>query len=152
MTAEAIEIRQATAADLDVLVPLFDAYRQFYCQPSDPENARRFLRDRLDHNQSIVYLAFDGAAAVGFTQLYLSFSSASMATIFILNDLFVSPQARRRGVGRALLQASADYGRRAGAIRLTLSTEVANTTAQSLYESMGWKRDTAFYVYQLALL
>jgi len=152
MTAEAIEIRQATAADLDVLVPLFDAYRQFYRQPSDPENARRFLRDRLEHNQSIIFLAFDGAAAVGFTQLYPSFSSASMATIFILNDLFVSPQARRRGVGRALLQASADYGRRAGAIRLTLSTEVANTTAQSLYESMGWKRDTAFYVYQLALL
>ncbi|MGA2602424.1 MAG: GNAT family N-acetyltransferase [Bryobacteraceae bacterium] len=75
-----------------------------------------------------------------------------MARIFILNDLFVTPQARRRGVGRALLQASADYGRCADAIRLALSTEVTNTNAQSLYEGMGWKRDTAFYVYQLALL
>jgi len=152
MSTHAIDIRQAAVADLDLLTPLFDAYRQFYRQPSDPEKSRRFLLDRLEHNQSIIFLAFDGDAAIGFTQLYPSFSSASVARIFILNDLFVTPQARRRGVGRALLQASADFGRRAGAVRLVLSTEVTNTNAQSVYESMGWKRDTAFYVYQLALL
>ena len=149
MTTPSIEVRQASPADLDLLVPLFDAYRQFYRQPGDPERAGRFLRERLEHNQSVVLLAFEGSAAVGFTQLYPSFSSGAMARIFILNDLFA--HARRRGAGSALLHAAAEFGRNAGALRLVLSTEVANITAQSVYERLGWKRDTLFCVYQLAL-
>lgn len=147
----AIEIRQATVADLDCLVPLFDAYRRFYRQPSEPERARQFLRGRFEQNQSVIFIAFADGEAIGFTQLYPSFSSGAMARIFILNDLYVSSTARRRGVGSALLQAAAEHGRGAGALRLVLSTELANTTAQALYEKTGWKRDTAFCVYQLAL-
>ena len=56
-----------------------------------------------------------------------------------------------RGAGAALLEAAADYGRRVGAIRLVLSTELTNATAQSLYEKMGWKRNTEFCTYQLGL-
>jgi len=145
------EVRQATVADLDLIVPLFDAYRQFYRQPSDPERARRFLLERVEHNQSVIFLSLDGAAATGFTQLYPSFSSGAMARIFILNDLFVAPDARRRGTGAALLQAAADYARRVGALRLVLSTEESNAAAQSLYERSGWKRDVVFRTYQLAL-
>jgi GNAT superfamily N-acetyltransferase len=151
MKTRGFEIRQATVGDLDLLVPLFDAYRQFYRQPSEPERARLFLLERFGHNQSIIFLAFADAAAIGFTQLYPSFSSGALARIFILNDLFVTPEARRRGAGIALLQAAAEYGRRVGALRLMLSTEVTNTTAQSLYESVGWKRDTVFCAYQLTL-
>src|SRR5882757_6888198 len=103
MTKNGVEIRQATVADLNLLTPLFDAYRQFYRQPSDLERARRFLLERLEHNQSVILLAFDDDAAIGFTQLYPSFSSGAMASIFILNDLFVAPEARRRGAGSALL-------------------------------------------------
>jgi ribosomal protein S18 acetylase RimI-like enzyme len=151
MTAPEVEVREATTADLESLVPLFDAYRQFYRQPSEPEKARRFLLERLEHRQSVVFLAFEGAVATGFTQLYPSFSSGAMARIFILNDLFVASEARGRGVGTALLLAAAEHGRRAGALRLVLSTEVTNTIAQSVYEKLGWKRDTAFCVYQLNL-
>src|SRR6266851_4689707 len=104
MTTRAIEVRQATVPDVDLLVPLFDAYRQFYRQPSEPERARRFLLDRFELNESVILLAFEDAAAIGFTQLYPSFSSGAMARIFTLNDLFVAPEARRRGVGSALLQ------------------------------------------------
>jgi ribosomal protein S18 acetylase RimI-like enzyme len=146
-----VEIRQATVEDLDLLLPLFDAYRQFYRQPSEPERARGFLLDRLANNQSVIFLAFAGFAAVGFTQLYPSFSSGAMAPIYVLNDLFVVPEARRCGAASALLHAAAGHGRRVGAVRLVLSTEVTNTPAQSLYESTGWQRDTAFCVYQLAL-
>ncbi|HZQ51564.1 MAG TPA: GNAT family N-acetyltransferase [Bryobacteraceae bacterium] len=146
-----VEVRRATIEDLDTLVPLFDAYRQFYRQPSAPTEARRFLRDRLEQNESIVFLALVEAAAVGFTQLYPSFSSAAMARIFILNDLFVAPEARRRGGGAALLQAATEHGRRAGAARLALSTELNNKAAQSLYEKAGWRRDTVFCTYQLTL-
>jgi GNAT superfamily N-acetyltransferase len=151
MNSHGVEVRQATVGDLDFVVPLFDAYRQYYRQPSEPERARQFLLDRFGNNQSIIFLAFADAAAVGFTQLYPSFSSGAMASIFILNDLFVVPEARRCGAALALLQAAAEYGRRVGALRLVLSTEVTNTTAQSLYEKVGWKRDTVFCAYQLTL-
>jgi len=147
-----VAVRQATVADLDLVVPLFDAYRQFYRLASDPEGARQFLLERFAHSQSVIFLALDGDAAIGFTQLYSSFSSGAMARISVLNDLFVAPEARRRGVGSALLEAAAEYGQRVGAVRLALSTELNNTTAQALYERGGWKRDTVFCVYQRALV
>ncbi len=147
-----IATRQATISDLDLLAPLFDAYRQFYRKPSDINLARQFLLERFQHNQSVIFLAVrqDGSA-VGFTQLFPSFSSVSAARILILNDLFVRREARRAGVGSVLLAAAADFGRAIGAVRLTLSTEVTNHAAQTLYETEGWKRQTDFYVYTLAL-
>ncbi len=151
MATHTVEVRQVTVADLELLVPLFDAYRCFYQQPSDPESARGFLLERFQHNQSVIFLAFDGGTAAGFTQLYPSFSSTAMARIFILNDLFVTPEARGRGAGGALLDAAAEYGRRVGAVRLELSTELTNQTAQAVYERMGWKRDTVYCVYRLML-
>src|SRR5579875_3465956 len=97
------EIRQASILDLDSIVPLFDAYRQFYRLPSDPEGARRFLRERFENKESVIFLALVNGAPAAFTQLYPSFSSASMARIFVLNDLFVCPDERRQGLGAALL-------------------------------------------------
>jgi len=151
MSAGPLEVRQATVADLDALVPLFDAYRQFYRQASDPERARQFLLERFGHNQSVIFLAWADGEAIGFTQLYPSFSSGAMARIFILNDLFVKPDARRRGTGKALLDTAAEYGRRVGAVRLALSTELSNTAAQALYEKAGWQRETVFCGYWLRL-
>lgn len=136
-----IAIRRANVTDLDELVPLFDAYRQFYRQPSDISGARQFLLDRFRYNQSIVFIAFSGERPVGFTQLYPSFSSASMAQVLILNDLFVIPDIRKAGIGSGLLAAAVDHARQIGAVRVVLSTEVNNTVAQSLYENCGWKRD-----------
>ncbi len=147
-----VAVRQATILDLDLLAPLFDAYRQFYRKPSDLDLARRFLLERFQHNQSIVLLAVrqDGST-VGFTQLFPSFSSVSAARILIVNDLFVGPEARRMRVGSLLLSAAASFGRAVGAVRLTLSTEVTNEAAQALYETEGWTRQTDFYVYNLTL-
>ena len=145
-------MRQATISDLDLLAPLFDLYRQFYRKPSDLGLARRFLLERFQNNQSIVFLAVrKDRSAVGFTQLFPSFSSASAARILILNDLFVLPDVRRKRVGSLLLAAAAHYGQGVGAVRLTLSTETTNETAQSLYETGGWRRQEDFYVYNLAL-
>ncbi len=149
--SESLSTHQASVADLDALVPLFDAYRVFYGKPSDEALARSFLRERFEHNQSVIFLARRGGAAVGFTQLYPSFSSASAARIFILNDLFVVPAARRSGIAARLLAAAASYGRAVGAVRLSLATAVDNDTAQALYASEGWERDTKFCSYHFAL-
>ncbi len=145
-----IAVRQATIGDLELLVPLFDAYRQFYRKASDMALARQFLLERFQHNQSVIFLALqqDGAA-LGFTQLYPSFSSTAAARIFILNDLFVVPAARRMGIASSLLREATNFAKAVGAVRLTLSTEVANETAQALYESEGWIRSTDFYGYDL---
>ena len=152
METQNIFVRRASLADLDLVVPLFDAYRQFYEQTPDLALAREFLRERLERDQSVIFLALRSAgSAVGFTQLYPSYSSASARRIFILNDLFVDPAARRGGVGRRLLDAAAEFGRSAGAVRLTLSTAHSNSAAQALYESQGWRRDEVFRSYHLAL-
>ena len=151
VTRQMVEIRQATIADLDNLSPLFDAYRQFYREGSDPEGSRRFLLARFENNQSVIFIAFHEASPIGFVQLYPTFSSTAMARIFVLNDLFVSPEARCRGARAALLRRAAEYGRAVGALRLSLRTELTNTTARRLYESLGWKRDDVFCAYQLNL-
>jgi GNAT superfamily N-acetyltransferase len=147
-----VGVRQATISDLDLLVPLFDAYRQFYRQPSDLDLARRFLLERFQHDESIIFVAVrpDGSA-VGFTQLFPSFSSVSAARILILNDLFVRPEARGARVGALLLAVAASFGQAVGAVRLTLSTEVTNKAAQALYQKEGWTRQTDFYVYNLVV-
>jgi GNAT superfamily N-acetyltransferase len=147
-----ILIRQANIDDLDMIVPMFDAYRQFYNQPPDLELARAFILERFQHGQSIVFLALDmNGSPLGFTQLYPSFSSVSARRIFVLNDLFVAPNGRRRKVGRLLLQAAAEFARKVGAARLTLSTALDNSAAQALYENSGWVRDDAFCTYTFPL-
>lgn len=146
-----ITIRQAVLADLDAVTTLFDGYRQFYGQASDLVGARHFLKARFEHGQSVVLLAESNGQAVGFTQLYPSFSSVSMARVFVLNDLYVAESARRLGVGEALLKAATDHARQLGAVRLSLNTNVQNLPAQALYASMGWERDQKFNAYHLAL-
>jgi ribosomal protein S18 acetylase RimI-like enzyme len=130
-----LTIREAVLADLDAVAPLFDAYRQFYRKAPDLALARRFLSDRMARKESTILLATrpDGSA-VGFVQLYPSFSSGSAAPILILNDLYVAPEARRAGV-----------------VRMTLSTELTNASAQALYRAEGWQLDTDFCVFTLPL-
>ncbi len=146
-----ISTRRAGQADLDLLAPLFDQYRQFYGRASDPAAARAFLQARCENGESVLLLASNAAGPAGFVQLYPTFSSISLARIFILNDLFVIPAARRQGVAGRLLAAAADYGRQAGAVRLALSTATDNHAAQTLYQAHGWQRDSEFLHYELEL-
>jgi GNAT superfamily N-acetyltransferase len=146
-----VNVRRAGPEDLALLVPLYDGYRQFYRQPSDPALAERFLRDRLARGDSVIFLAEDHSGALGFTQLYPIFSSVSAAPAWVLNDLFVAPRARRSGAGRALLERARQHGLETGARWLSLSTGRDNLQAQALYEKLGWVRDTEYYHYELPL-
>ena len=146
-----IQIRRADIHDLGLITPLFDLYRQFYEQASDLVSAKSFLQQRIRQNESFIFLAFDGADAVGFTQLYPGFSSVSMARTFLLNDLFVVSSHRRRGVGSLLLAAAVAHAKAEQAVRISLTTNVANTTAQAVYEAKGWAREKAFLTYNFKL-
>lgn len=140
-----------TSEQVDLVAPLFDAYRQFYGKASDLVGAHRFLSERLQRGESVVFAVIDDGKALGFTQLYASFSSVSMRSIWILNDLFVVEEARRRGVGAQLLAAARDHAEQTGAVRLQLSTAVNNAKAQALYEQQGWRKETAFLQYEFEL-
>lgn len=152
-TATIPRIIQATAAHLDAVAPLFDAYRQFYGLPADLASARAYLAARLERNESVIFLALlprpEGETAAGFTQLYPSFGSLALRPVWILYDLFVTPACRRCGVGRALLERARILARDTGAAELSLQTAHDNLTAQALYESAGWKRDDHYYTYTL---
>lgn len=146
-----ITIRQAALADIEALTILFDEYRQFYGRASDTKAARAFLISRFEHGESVLFLALQDNEPIGFTQLYPSFSSLSLARVFVLNDLFVHEQARRKGVASKLMSAATDFAKSVGAIRVSLSTATSNETAQALYQSAGWKRDEQFFVYHFAI-
>lgn len=145
------QIIRVTTEHVGLVAPMFDAYRQFYGQPPDLEGARQFLHERLRRGESVIFAVVEGENALGFTQLYPSFSSVSMKPIWILNDLFVAEEARRRGIGARLLMAARSHATQTGSVRLVLSTAVENITAQALYEREGWQKDTAFIHYKFEL-
>ncbi len=148
-----MDIRQAGSADLDLVAPLFDAYRQFYKLPSDLPLARRFLEERLRLGDSTIFVAEEGGAGLGFVQLYPVFSSTAAVPgrLWLLNDLYVAPAARGRGAGRALMERARALGLASDARGLFLQTARDNTLAQQLYESLGYRRDDHFLVYELDL-
>ncbi|WP_133832731.1 GNAT family N-acetyltransferase [Arthrobacter sp. AG258] len=146
-----LEIRRATWRDASSLAALFDAYRVFYGQCSNAKAAKAFIESRLKHDESVIFLATCGAgvAPVGFTQLYPTFSSISMSRRLILNDLFVQPTARGRGIGRLLITAARDFAVATEVHGMQLETAVGNVGARALYESEGWKLQQAFCSYEL---
>jgi ribosomal protein S18 acetylase RimI-like enzyme len=146
-----VDIRRATPADLDLVAPLFDAYRQFYACSPDPDLARRFLGDRLERGESVVFVAVADGEGVGFVQLYPTFTSIGARRAWILNDLFVAPEARRQGVGRRLMDAARQMAEEMGAAWLELATAKDNDRAQALYRSCGYNKDEVYDRFKLGL-
>lgn len=146
-------IRQAGPGDADAVAPLFDAYRQFYEQPSDLALARAFIGERLARGESVIFLAERDGRPVGFVQLYPLFSSTAPRPrrLWLLNDLYVAPEARQGGVGRALMARARRLAEETDACGLELATARTNTIGQRLYESEGYRRDDAFLRYELGL-
>lgn len=144
-------ISRAGLDDLEALVPLFAAYRVFYGQPGDTPTARAFLEERLRKEESVIFIARSDGKAAGFTQLYPCFSSVRARRTWLLNDLYVAEDARRRGIASGLLDAARQHGLATGADSLTLQTDRGNAAAQALYEREGWIRQTDYYWYDLPL-
>lgn len=148
-----LKIVRAEIWHAELIAPLFDAYRQFYEQAPDYSAAHRFITERLKAGESVIFLAAlegdGGSKPVGFVQLYPSFSSVSMKRIWILNDLFVAPEARKHGVGAALMESARQLAVSTASKELILETAMDNLTAQRLYEKLGYKRDMEFHRYAL---
>jgi GNAT superfamily N-acetyltransferase len=153
-----IEIRVADVGDVDRVVDLFEAYRDFYQQAPDRAGALAFLEQRLLEESATMLLAIEkseeemeGEQIVGFAQLYHTFSSLSLKPLWILGDLYVKPEVRRHGVGRLLLERARGLAVETHAEGLMLQTAQDNYRAQSLYEALGWEQEKVFLIYNLLL-
>ena len=145
-----MKIIRANSSHVEDVALMFDAYRVFYEKTSDIEGAHRFIRARLEKNDSVIFIAIDDDGdGLGFVQLYPTFSSITMRKIWILNDLFVAEDARGTGVATSLLERARVYAIETHAKGLTLQTGVNNTAAQQLYEKLGWRRDEDYYTYYI---
>lgn len=147
-----MHIRKAGPADIEAMLPLFNAYRAFYKQVAAPETAQAFLLENLKRERSIIFIAYDVAETpVGFVQLYPRVSSLSMAPYIYLSDLFVDIDHRRYGIAKKLMLAAYDYAIACGARSIQLKTAHDNKTAQGLYESLGYEYEQEYRTYNLSL-
>ncbi len=137
-----IKVEQATIKDLDKLAILFDQYRIFYKKQTDLSGAKTFLKERISGSESVIFISFDDNNKItGFTQLYPLFSSTRMKRLWLLNDLFVDPNSRGKGISVALINKAKDLSRQTGACGLTLETAKTNTIGNSLYPKVGFALD-----------
>ncbi len=140
---------QAKISDVKEVAKLFDQYRVFYKQESNTEAAEAFITERIEKNESVIFVVEENGEFLGFTQLYPSFSSVSMKKLWILNDLFVSKTARNKGVAQYLLDAAKQFAIETNAKSLNLQTANDNIAAQALYEKNGYELEKSFRSYSL---
>lgn len=148
-----MEMIKATEEHVELIAELFNSYRMFYQQESDLDGAREYISARLKNNESVIFLACNEARTkgYGFTQLYPTFSSVSMKRVWVLNDLYVSEEARRKGIANQLMDAAKELAVSTGAKGLALETAEDNAPAQALYESLGYEKESGFYHYFLTV-
>ncbi|MDT0607243.1 GNAT family N-acetyltransferase [Croceitalea rosinachiae] len=141
-----LKVVRAGHEHLEALIPLFDAYRVFYEQVSDLNAAKSFLVNRIAKNESVIFLAYDSNTAVGFVQLYATFSSVSLEPFYILNDLYVTDKFRGKGIGEKLLKKAKSHCIAMNYKGLALETAKENP-AQNLYQKLNWEKDVDFLHY-----
>ena len=143
-----IELRKISISEINDIVELFNKYMIFYKQESNPEKYKTYLKNRIDNDEATIYLAYESnTKAIGFVINYTCFSSVSLGKIVILNDLFVLDNYRKEGIGNKLIDCSINLAKEIGAVRVDLGTAKDNFKAQSLYERIGFVKDTVYFSY-----
>lgn len=141
MAAE-VEIAPIADDEFEGMLPLIAAYQRFYeVEEINEERNRTFFRRFLAPSEDGLLLgARRDGRLVGYACLYWHFSSLEAVESVLMNDLYVTEDARGGGVGRALIEASAEVARERGAPFVEWATAPDNHTAQRLYDSTGAKR------------
>jgi GNAT superfamily N-acetyltransferase len=126
------------------LLPLARAYCDFYhSAPSDDallSMMRTLIADPT--HEGTQFLASDAGSDVGFATLYWSWETTISSRVGVMNDLFVSPESRGRGVSSALIDACVQRCREHGASRMIWQTAPDNVRAQAVYDHIGATRET----------
>jgi GNAT superfamily N-acetyltransferase len=144
VTAPTPAIVAVGEADLDELLPLMRAYCDFYAvAPSDEALlalSRALIADPEREGVQLLARHPETGRPVGFATIFWTWSTTRGARIAVMNDLFVSSEARGARVGEALIAACAERARRRGAVSLTWQTALDNERAQALYDRIGARR------------
>jgi ribosomal protein S18 acetylase RimI-like enzyme len=142
-----MQIKRITSAEYNLVIALFNNYRVFYKQEPDMAVAENYIKARLQNNESVIFVALvdvdSKPVPAGFTQLYPRLSSVRATKNWLLNDLYVSANFRRQGIGEALIKTAMDFAKNDGATFIKLETAIDNYTAQSLYEAIGFIKQEA---------
>ncbi|MFF3023292.1 GNAT family N-acetyltransferase [Gottfriedia sp. NPDC057948] len=146
-----MEVVRAKSEHITEVANLFNQYRMFYKQESNLNGAIDFITERINNKDSVIFLVKEEEQFMGFNQLYPSFSSVSMKKLWILNDLYVTESARKKGVAQLLLNAAKKFAIESKAKSLDLQTAIDNKSAQALYEKNGYQVDKEFLSYSLNL-
>jgi ribosomal protein S18 acetylase RimI-like enzyme len=143
-------IEPVTEKNLAEVLPLIRMYQEFYniSDISDKRNQEFFAQFGPDSSAGCQFVFRGSEKILAFATVYFSYTSSIASKTAVLNDLFTLPEARRKGIGRTLIEHSWKYVSSKGAVRLHWATQVDNTVAQSLYRSLGAKESTwKIYVY-----
>ena len=143
-------IRPAAEADVDALVPLFDAYRYFFTGEA-PFGSQEFLAERIGQGTGVFIMSFDAGRATGFVTLYPLFSSWYATTIWFLSDVYVDEAYRNRKLGRALVAAAQEYARERSSRSIMVEIPHREPHLVTFYESVGFQRDKDFNLYRYYL-
>ncbi len=142
------DIRRATPADIDDLAPLFDAYRMFFAKKSELERSRTFLLERLQRDESVVFVAGKPRDARGFIQLYPLFSSWYCARIWFVSDLYVAETAREAGCATRLVRAAQAFAQETSAASMMVEIPHSEPHLMRFYERLGFGKDPIFDLYR----
>ena len=144
-------IKEAVVADSEKVGEVFDLYRQFYKKNPDKIISIDYIKQRLTNKESTIFFVEKNNICIGIVQLYITFDSLELAKKIILYDIFVKSEYRKKGIGTMLMNVSKNFAEKNNISGIELSTAISNGTAQSLYESLGYERDTEFYNYYLSI-
>jgi GNAT superfamily N-acetyltransferase len=151
MPAE-VRVAPVSQQQLETLLPLIASYQRFYGVEEIDEKRNRafFSRFVVPSDDGMLLGAWRKDELLGYACLYWHFTSLVPAETVLLNDLFVADGHRGEGIGRALIEASAEVARERGAHHLEWATQPDNKTAQRLYDKTGAER-SEWVEYELGL-
>lgn len=142
-----LTLRQAAIQDLSKIVPIFDSYREYFKQQKDPVRVERFLFEKFEHMESVIFIAQIEDEVVGFAQLYPVFSSLTLQRVWLLNDFFIAEEFRGSGVGTQLFAKVKEFTMLTKSKGIELSVEHTNKKAWAFWEKQGFKLDEEFRYY-----
>jgi ribosomal protein S18 acetylase RimI-like enzyme len=129
--------------DIDDLLPLMRAYSEFYGKAPDDSRLLGVARMLIERPQEgVQFIARgDGGEPLGFATVYMTWETLDAGRLAVMNDLYVTPAARGRGVGEALIDACLGFARERDAGKLGWQTAPDNHVAQRLYDRIGAVRE-----------
>jgi GNAT superfamily N-acetyltransferase len=141
-----------TEHDLPELMPLIRAYLDFYEAKPPDESMLALSRSLIaePEREGVQFIARgEDERAVGFASLFWTWTTTRGGRLGVMNDLFVTPEARGSGTAEALIEACRDRCVQRGAVALTWQTAVDNRRAQALYDRIGGERSDQWLDYTL---